>query len=42
MSGNIKTGDFSKKIEKGDTFLVPANLGEYNISGNLKMMKVWI
>lgn len=38
--GNIKTGNFFKELEKGDTFLIPANLGKYTLSGNMKLMKI--
>ncbi len=40
--GTIKAGNFFKTIEKGDTFLIPATLGEYNISGDLTLMKIWV
>lgn len=40
--GSITTTNFEKKVEKGDTFLIPAELGEYKISGNLRLMKIWI
>ena len=41
-SGNIKAGNFFRTIEKGTTFLIPATLGDYTISGNMKLMKIWI
>ncbi len=41
-SGSIKAGNFIRTIEKGDTFLIPATLGEYTILGNLKLMKIWV
>lgn len=40
--GSVNAGNFIKTIEKGDTFLIPAELGEYKIAGNLKLMKIWI
>lgn len=40
--GSVNARDFIKTIEKGETFLVPAELGEYKIEGNLKLMKIWI
>ena len=40
--GQIKTSNFFKNISKGDTFLIPASLGDYSLSGNLKLMKIWI
>lgn len=41
-SGNIKSGNFFRSIDKGTTFLIPATLGEYTLSGNLKLMKIWV
>lgn len=41
-SGTISTKNFIREIEKGSTFLIPATLGEYKVSGDLKLMKVWI
>lgn len=41
-TGTLKAGNFFKQIEKGDTFLIPANLGEYNINGKLNLMKIWV
>ncbi len=41
-SGMISTKNFIRNIEKGSTFLIPATLGEYKVSGNLRLMKVWI
>jgi len=41
-SGSIRAGQFFRNIEKGTTFLIPASLGDYSISGNLKLMKIWI
>lgn len=40
--GQIKTNNFFKSINKGDTFLIPASLGDYSLSGNLKLMKIWV
>ena len=40
--GNLKAGNFFKEIEKGDTFLIPANLGKYTFLGNMKLMKIWV
>lgn len=40
--GSVNTNNFFKGIGKGDTFLIPSNLGEYTLSGNLKLMKIWI
>lgn len=41
-NGCLKSENFTKDISKGDTFLIPANLGKYSILGNLKLMKIWI
>lgn len=41
-SGVIQSGNFFKDIEKGDTFLIPACLGKYRFSGDLKLMKIWV
>lgn len=41
-SGAIGTGNFVRSLEKGSTFLIPATLGEYKISGDVKLMKIWI
>lgn len=41
-NGELKSENFLEQIEKGDAFLIPANLGEYSISGNLKLMKIWV
>lgn len=40
--GSIASKNYIKEIEKGDTFLIPASLGEYKLNGNLKLMKIWI
>ncbi len=40
--GTVKTSDFENSINKGSTFLIPATLGKYTITGNLKMMKIWV
>ena len=41
-SGSIKSGNFIRNIENGTTFLIPATLGDYSISGNVKLMKIWV
>lgn len=41
-SGTLQSGKFFRGIEKGDTFLIPANLGSYTLSGDLKLMKIWV
>mgnify|MGYP001057077538 CR=1 FL=1 len=40
--GKVKTNNFEKDIQVGDVFLIPAELGEYTINGNMKLMKVYI
>lgn len=35
-----KTGQY--EVKKGDSFLIPSNLGEYKIVGNLKILKSYI
>lgn len=40
--GSIKAGNFKKDIRKGTTFLIPSMLGSYEITGDLKMLKIWI
>ena len=41
-SGSIEAGNFFRKLEKGTTFLIPAELGAYSISGDMKLMKIWV
>jgi len=41
-SGELRSNDISVSIAKGDSFLIPATLGEYKFTGSLKMMKVWV
>ena len=41
-NGNIKTNNFEKDIQIGSVFLIPAELGEYTLNGNMKLMKVYI
>ena len=40
--GKVKTKNFEKDIQIGNVFLIPAELGEYTINGNMKLMKVYI
>ena len=40
--GTIKSDNFSRKIEKGTTFLIPATLGNYSLIGDMKLLKVYI
>lgn len=40
--GGVKSEGFEKEIEKGSVFLIPAELGEYILNGNMKLMKVYL
>jgi mannose-6-phosphate isomerase len=40
--GKLITSDKEYKIKKGDSFLIPATLGKYNITGNLEFLKSYI
>ena len=40
--GTIETRTNKYKIKKGDSFLIPANLGNYKIVGNIKLLKTYI
>ncbi len=40
--GTIKTGDSEYQIEMGDSFLVPANMGSYEIVGKMKLLKSFL
>ena len=41
-SGNIIYGRNTIRIKLGDSFIIPANMGNYTISGNLKLLKSYI
>lgn len=41
-SGAIKAGNFYRRLDKGNTFLIPATLGDYTIIGNLKLIKICV
>lgn len=41
-SGIIESNNYQKKLEKGSLFLIPSNLGEYNLSGNMRLLKVYL
>ena len=41
-NGKIKANNFEKDIQIGSVFLIPAELGEYTLNGNMKLMKVYI
>lgn len=40
--GEIISAEVSEAIKKGDSFLIPAALGEYVIKGNLKVLKSYV
>ena len=40
--GSIKTNNYYRELEKGTTFLIPATLGEFSLTGNMKLMKIWV
>ncbi len=41
-NGIIKTNSKEYEIRVGDSFIVPANLGEYEIKGELKLLKAYL
>lgn len=41
-NGNIETPSHIYELQKGDSFLVPATLGEYKINGDMKLLKSFI
>lgn len=41
-NGKIETQDTQYEIKKGDSFLIPANLGEYTVKGKLEFLKSYI
>lgn len=41
-NGKIETQNNQYEIKKGDSFLIPANLGEYIVKGNLEFLKSYI
>ena len=40
--GIIQTETNECKIEKGDSFIIPATLGKYKIEGNVQFLKSYI
>ena len=40
--GKVKTQQFEKEIKAGSVFLIPAELGEYLLEGNMKLMRVYL
>ncbi|WXR62747.1 type I phosphomannose isomerase catalytic subunit [Peptostreptococcaceae bacterium AGR-M142] len=41
-SGTIESKDFFEDLNTFDTIMIPASLGEYKISGNLKLLKSYV
>lgn len=41
-NGKIETESFERDIQKGSVFLIPAELGKYTFSGNMKLMKTYL
>lgn len=41
-NGRVIYGDYSENINIGDTFLIPACLNEYELRGNLELIKTYI
>ena len=40
--GKIKTNNYEEEIKEGSTFLIPSSLGEYELIGNIKVLKVYM
>lgn len=40
--GEIRYANGTEKINKGDSILIPANLGEYRVAGKLKVLKCYV
>lgn len=38
----VGSGDYSLRIKQGDTFFIPASLGEYNIKGKCTLLKSFV
>lgn len=41
-NGKIKTNGKEYKVRLGDSFIIPASLGEYEIEGNIKLLKTYL
>ncbi len=41
-SGKIETKNKEYMVNKGDSFLIPANLGQYIIKGKIEILKSYI
>ena len=41
-NGSIKSGNFEQKIKTGDSFMIPASCGKYEITGDLSLLKSYI
>lgn len=40
--GMIKTNNFEKELKEETVFLIPSNLGNYELTGNMKLLKVYL
>ena len=38
-NGTIEGKDFCEEIKKGDSYLIPASLGKYEVKGQLSVIK---
>ena len=41
-NGTIKANGKEYKIKLGDSFIIPASLGEYEIEGKIKLLKAYL
>ncbi len=41
-NGTIKANEKEYNLKLGDSFIIPANLGEYEIEGNIKLLKAYL
>jgi mannose-6-phosphate isomerase len=41
-AGTIKYEEGQLDISKGETLMIPASLGEYEITGNIKALKTYL
>lgn len=41
-NGKIQTNGKEYKLKLGDSFIIPASLGEYEIEGNIKLLKAYL
>ena len=40
--GKIKANNFEKELKEETVFLIPSNLGNYELNGNMKLLKVYL